>query len=112
MPRKPFACTVPCCRPGQRREVGALLARLLLGKGCTVFGTSRDAQGRVTLLSMAPDDFRDVLMAIRRSQPAETIQGYTLQAFVEEAFCRLGLDWSSQLDMPLVVDRMIGHRLA
>ncbi len=100
---------------------GALLASLLLRKGYTVFGTSRDAQGRsfpnlqklgiqerVTLLSMAPEDFRSVLMAIRKSQPdelyflagqssvglsfeqpAETIQGYTLGTLNILEACRM-----------------------
>ncbi|MDZ7891009.1 MAG: GDP-mannose 4,6-dehydratase [Rhodoferax sp.] len=63
---------------------GAYLSRLLLGKGYRVFGTSRDAQGgsfanlqrlgvhsRVNLLSMAPEDFRSVLMAMKAAQPDE-----------------------------------------
>lgn len=89
---------------------GALLARLLLAKGYRVFGTSRDAQGdrfanlqtlgirdQVSLLSMAPEDFRSVFIAIKASmpdevyflagqssvglsfeQPAETMQSFTL----------------------------------
>ncbi len=63
---------------------GAYLAELLLKKGYTVWGTSRDAQvgnfrnlaklgiaGEVHLLSMAPSDFRSVLTAITRSEPDE-----------------------------------------
>jgi GDPmannose 4,6-dehydratase len=89
---------------------GAFLSRLLLDKGYSVYGTSRDAQGgsfsnltrlgvreRVRLLSMAPEDFRSVFMAMKSSQPdevyflagqssvglsfeqpAETIQSFTL----------------------------------
>lgn len=89
---------------------GAFLCRLLLDKGYCVYGTSRDAQGgsfsnltrlgireRVQLLSMAPEDFRSVFMAMKISkpdevyflagqssvglsfeQPAETIQSFTL----------------------------------
>ena len=63
---------------------GAYLAKLLLDKGYEVWGTSRDAQmagfqnlrvlgvvERVKLVSMAPSDFRSVLSAITRSEPAE-----------------------------------------
>ncbi len=63
---------------------GAYLSQFLLGKGYRVFGTSRDAQGstfynltrlgikeRVELLSMAPEDFRSVLVALRKSNPDE-----------------------------------------
>ncbi len=63
---------------------GAYLAKLLLGKGYDVYGTSRDAQvtsfgnllslgirESVTLLSMASTDFRSVLHAILKSQPDE-----------------------------------------
>jgi len=89
---------------------GAYLAQFLLNKGYSVFGTSRDAQGssfgnlkklgvsdKVQCISMAPEDFRSVLVALRKSnpdeiyylagqssvglsfeQPAETIQSITL----------------------------------
>lgn len=63
---------------------GAYLAQLLLEKGYTVWGTSRDAQissfsnlrvlgieGRVNYCSMAPTDFRSVLNALVRSEPDE-----------------------------------------
>ncbi len=63
---------------------GALLARLLIGKGYRVYGTSRDPQGadfpnlskvevseRVELLSMWPEDFRSVFTALRISDPDE-----------------------------------------
>jgi GDPmannose 4,6-dehydratase len=63
---------------------GALLGKMLLQKGYKVFGTSRDAEGRnfqnlvrlgidkqVNLLSMWPEDFRSVLMAIKASKPDE-----------------------------------------
>lgn len=63
---------------------GAYLAKLLLGKGYEVWGTSRDAQvatfanlqrlgirDRVKTISMATNDFRSVLQAIVRSQPNE-----------------------------------------
>jgi GDPmannose 4,6-dehydratase len=63
---------------------GAYLAKLLLEKGYEVWGTSRDAQGssfanlqrlgihqRIRFLSMVPEDFRSVFMALKRSQPAE-----------------------------------------
>ena len=61
---------------------GAYLAQLLLGKGCQVFGTSRDAQmslfgnlerlgirDQVNLESMALNDFRSVLQTLMRIQP-------------------------------------------
>lgn len=95
---------------GVSGQDGAYLARLLLEKGYVVFGTSRDAQGssfaklqllgikdRVKYLSMIPEDFRSVLVALRKSnpdeiyylagqssvglsfeQPAETIQSFTM----------------------------------
>jgi len=63
---------------------GAYLAELLLKKGYTVWGTSRDAQisnfsnlldlgikDRVKLESMALNDFRSVLQAIKKSNPDE-----------------------------------------
>jgi len=63
---------------------GAYLARLLLDKGYEVFGTSRDAQvggfanlvrlgvrDRVSLESMATNDFRSVLTVLRRTEPDE-----------------------------------------
>ncbi len=69
---------------GVSGQDGALLARLLLDKGYQVWGTSRDAQGsafgnlrrlgiveRVRCLTMVPEDFRSVLVALRKSQPDE-----------------------------------------
>jgi len=63
---------------------GAYLAKLLLGKGYEVWGTSRDAQasefrnlamldiaGQLTLCSMAPSDFRSVLSLVARCKPDE-----------------------------------------
>lgn len=63
---------------------GAYLARFLLGKGYEVVGTSRDAtsmtrlglrtleiEGRVQLVSMAPNDFRSVLQTVTRVAPDE-----------------------------------------
>jgi GDPmannose 4,6-dehydratase len=63
---------------------GAYLARLLLGKGYTVWGTSRDAQvasfgnlvrlgirEQVRLVSMASTDFRSVLTVLAQVQPTE-----------------------------------------
>jgi GDPmannose 4,6-dehydratase len=62
----------------------AYLARVLLSKGYTVVGTSRDAtlanrvglrtlgiEGAVQVVSMAPTDFRSVLQTLRRHQPDE-----------------------------------------
>lgn len=63
---------------------GAYLARLLLEKGYEVFGTARDAQmapfdnlrslgirDRITVASMALNDFRSVLQVLVRSKPDE-----------------------------------------
>jgi GDPmannose 4,6-dehydratase len=63
---------------------GTWLAGLLLDKGYEVFGTARDAQissfrnleqmglrEQVTLLSMAPNDFRSVLHAFSKAEPDE-----------------------------------------
>ncbi len=63
---------------------GTYLARLLLDKGYEVYGTSRDVNvqrfgglaslglnGRIKLLSMAPNDFRSVLQTMSLSQPDE-----------------------------------------
>jgi GDPmannose 4,6-dehydratase len=63
---------------------GSYLSQLLLSKGYTVWGTSRDAQGsafgnlkklgifgQVKLISMVPEDFRSVYMAIKKSNPDE-----------------------------------------
>ena len=63
---------------------GTLLAQLLLTKGYEVWGTSRDAQGnnfsnlvrlgirdRINVLSMVPEDFRSIIIALKRSKPDE-----------------------------------------
>jgi GDPmannose 4,6-dehydratase len=63
---------------------GTFLAQFLLRKGYTVWGTSRDAQlatfdnlkkigvfENVTVLSMAPTDFRSVILAFEGSAPDE-----------------------------------------
>lgn len=63
---------------------GAYLAQFLLKAGYRVFGTSRDAQvggtsnlarlglgGQVTMLSMAPNDFRSVLQVLDKVRPDE-----------------------------------------
>jgi GDPmannose 4,6-dehydratase len=63
---------------------GAYLAQLLVGKGYSVFGTSRDAgvsrfdsleklgiAKQVKLLSMAPHDFKSTLTVISKVQPDE-----------------------------------------
>lgn len=69
---------------GVTGQDGAYLAQLLLGKGYVVWGTSRDAQvanvsnlkrldlqARISLLSMAPGDFRSVLNTLSKAQPDE-----------------------------------------
>lgn len=63
---------------------GAYLAKLLLEKGYQVYGTARDAQvapfknlkhlgilGQLSLLSMAPNDFRSVLNVFTQAEPDE-----------------------------------------
>lgn len=63
---------------------GSFLARFLLEKGYNVWGTSRDAQGsnfpnlirlgvkeRINYLSLVPEDFRSVLVCLRKSNPDE-----------------------------------------
>ena len=69
---------------GVSGQDGACLAHLLCGKGYTVWGTSRDAQAvnftnlvrlgikdKVRVLSMNPENFRSVIMALRTSLPNE-----------------------------------------
>ena len=69
---------------GVSGQDGPYLAKLLLEKGYTVFGTSRDAElsgfpnlralnirDRVKTLSVAVTDFRSVLQALERTQPEE-----------------------------------------
>ena len=106
---------------GVSGQDGSYLAELLLKKGYEVFGTSRDAQGssfsslkklgiadRIKYISMVPEDFRSVLMALRRSnpdeiyylagqssvglsfeQPAETIQSITMGTLNILEACRM-----------------------
>lgn len=69
---------------GVSGQDGSYLAKLLLSKGYQVWGTSRDAQGnhfvnhrtlgidgRVRTISMIPEDFRSVFIAINESKPDE-----------------------------------------
>lgn len=69
---------------GVSGQDGGYLAQLLLRKGYTVWGTSRDVQGtdfsnlkslgilrEVKLLSMVPEDFHSVLKAVQQSAPDE-----------------------------------------
>lgn len=106
---------------GVSGQDGSYLAQLLLSKGYEVFGTSRDAQGssfanlqklgirdQITFISMVPEDFRSVLVALRKSnpdeiyylagqssvglsfeQPAETIQSITLGTLNVLEGCRM-----------------------
>jgi GDPmannose 4,6-dehydratase len=106
---------------GVSGQDGAYLAKFLLEKGYEVWGTSRDAQGSsfgnlVTLgikehvkpLSMIPEDFRSVFMAIKKSnadevyylagqssvglsfeQPAETIQSISIGTLNVLEACRM-----------------------
>ena len=77
---------------------GAYLAKLLLGKGYEVFGTSRDAQvstfanlhrlgirERVQALSMALNDFRSVLHVLNKVSPDE-VYNLSGQSSVELSF--------------------------
>jgi GDPmannose 4,6-dehydratase len=106
---------------GVSGQDGSYLAQLLLKKGYSVFGTSRDVQGssfsnlrqlgikeQVQYISMVPEDFRSVLVALRKSnpdeiyylagqssvglsfeQPAETIQSITLGTLNMLEGCRM-----------------------
>ncbi|OYY14338.1 MAG: GDP-mannose 4,6-dehydratase [Polynucleobacter sp. 24-46-87] len=106
---------------GVSGQDGSYLAQLLLQKGYAVFGTSRDVQGssfanlkklgiegQVSYISMVPEDFRSVLVALRKSnpdeiyylagqssvglsfeQPAETIQSITLGTLNILEGCRM-----------------------
>lgn len=69
---------------GVSGQDGSYLAQLLLNKGYAVWGTSRDAQGsaftnlktlgiidHVRKISMVPEDFRSVLLALKNSDPDE-----------------------------------------
>ena len=69
---------------GVSGQDGAYLARFLLEKDYEVWGTSRDAQGsafsnlqklgiksQIKLISMVPEDFRSVFVALRKSEPDE-----------------------------------------
>ncbi len=69
---------------GVSGQDGAYLSKLLLKKGYAVWGTSRDAQGsgfsklktlgimdQVRKISMVPEDFRSVLLALKQSDPDE-----------------------------------------
>ncbi len=77
MPRRALIC-------GVSGQDGAYLAAVLLEKGYTVYGTSRDAQvstfsglrelgifGQVQLESMALTDFRSVLQVLAKCEPDE-----------------------------------------
>jgi GDPmannose 4,6-dehydratase len=106
---------------GVSGQDGAYLAKLLLDKGYEVWGSSRDAQGssfgnlvtlgiksEVRFLSMIPEDFRSVFMALKRSnadevyylagqssvglsfeQPAETIQSISIGTLNVLEACRM-----------------------
>jgi GDPmannose 4,6-dehydratase len=69
---------------GVSGQDGSYLAQLLLSKGYKIWGSSRDAQGsvfgnlkklgifgQIELISMVPEDFRSVFMAIKLSKPDE-----------------------------------------
>ena len=69
---------------GVSGQDGAYLARFLLSKGYEVWGSSRDAQGssffnlqklgiknQIKVISMIPEDFRSVLVTLRKSEPDE-----------------------------------------
>jgi len=106
---------------GVSGQDGAYLAKLLLSKGYEVWGSSRDAQGasfsnlirlgikdKIKFLSMVPEDFRSVFVALRKSQtdevyylagqssvglsfeqPAETIQSIALGTLNMLEACRM-----------------------
>ncbi|MDP3539332.1 MAG: GDP-mannose 4,6-dehydratase [Azonexus sp.] len=106
---------------GVSGQDGAYLAKFLLNKGYIVWGTSRDAEGssfsnltclgvldQVRKISMVPEDFRSVFLAVRKSnpdeiyylsglssvglsfeQPAETIQSVVLGTLNMLESCRM-----------------------
>lgn len=106
---------------GVTGQDGSYLAKLLLHKGYEVWGSSRDAQGsslknlralgivdKLNMISMVPEDFRSVFMAIKRSlpdeiyylagqssvglsfeQPAETIQSIVIGTLNMLEACRM-----------------------
>lgn len=109
-PKLPYLNTPSALICGISGQDGAYLAQFLLSKGYRVVGSSRDAQGNsfsnlkrlgikeeVNLISMDVEDFRSVLVGIKKSkpeeiyflsgqssvslsfeQPAETIQSFTV----------------------------------
>jgi len=113
---------------GVAGQDGSYLAKLLIEKGYEVWGSSRDVQGRtlfnlkslgiekqVDLLSMLPEDFRSVFVALKKvrpseiyylagqssvglsfEQPAETIQSSVLGTLNVLEACRL-LDYPVRL---------------
>jgi GDPmannose 4,6-dehydratase len=113
---------------GVAGQDGSYLAKLLIEKGYEVWGSSRDVQGRalanltslgidnkVNLLSMLPEDFRSVFVALKKvepseiyylagqssvglsfEQPAETIQSAVLGTLNVLEACRL-LDYPVKL---------------
>ncbi|MBU1109738.1 MAG: GDP-mannose 4,6-dehydratase [Candidatus Riflebacteria bacterium] len=106
---------------GVSGQDGSYLAQFLFRKGYRVWGTSRDAQGssfsslsmlgirdKIQFISMVPEDFRSVLVAIKKSlpdeiyylagqssvglsfeQPAETIQSIVLGVLNVLEACRM-----------------------
>ncbi|WP_431702201.1 GDP-mannose 4,6-dehydratase [Pseudomonas sp. BR20] len=107
---------------GASGQDGSYLAKFLLSRGYVVWASSRDAQGasfsnwarlgiepgQIKTLSMVPEDFRSVFMALRKSdpdevyylagqssvglsfeQPAETIQSITLGTLNMLEACRM-----------------------
>ena len=63
---------------------GGYLARFLISKGYTVWGSSRDAQGarfhnlkllalasQVKTITIQPEDFKSVFMALKKAAPDE-----------------------------------------
>ena len=69
---------------GVSGQDGGFLARLLLEKGYSVYGTSRDVQGNafknlqqlnihenIKLISMVPEDFRSVFIVLKNIRPEE-----------------------------------------
>ncbi len=84
---------------GVSGQDGAYLAKLLLNKGYTVYGTSRDAQvssfrnleyleirEQVQLESAALNDFRSVLQVLKKTQPDEVLYNLAGQTSVGLSF--------------------------
>ena len=95
---------------GVAGQDGAYLARLLLSKGYNVWGTSRDAQGsnfqnlkslgirsEINTVSMQPEDFKSVFIALKKSNPDE------IYFLAGQSSVRLSFDLPSETIQSVVI---------